>query len=105
MDAKWSDSIGFPLVQATVWYLFNDEECPLSKSDMKYCQLNPKELISVKFESKYTDSRDKNSFEYPVCNMESILFRPQCVKWNVLWHADQMSQKNIAKLSNIVDRS
>ena len=77
----------------------------INKADMIYCQLNPKVQISVKFKSKYKILTDKNSFEYPVCNMKTILFKPQSVKWNASWHAYQMSQNDIAKLPNIVDRS
>ena len=53
---------------------------PLSESLLDYCQLDPCEHISMKFETKYNNFIDKNAFENAVWKMAAILSWPQCVK-------------------------
>ena len=55
---------------------------PLSESLLDYCQLDPYEHISMKFETKYNNFIDKNAFENAVWKMAAILSWPQCVNWS-----------------------
>ena len=55
---------------------------PLSESLLDYCQLDPCEHISMKFETKYNNFIDKNSFENVVWKMAAILSWPQCINWS-----------------------
>ena len=53
---------------------------PLSEP-MLACSLDFYEQISVKFTSKYSSfQRQRNALDNVVCNMATILSRPQCVK-------------------------
>ena len=63
---------------------------------MTYCQLDPKEQTSVKFEPKYEVFIHENTFEKIVCEMQAILSRGdeltfllkdvtyQCLSWLLL---------------------
>ena len=53
---------------------------PLSESLLDYCQFDPCEHISMKFETKCNNFIDKNAFENAVWKMAAILSWPQCVK-------------------------
>ena len=54
----------------------------LSESLLDYCQLDPCEHISMKFETKYNNFIDKNAFENAVWKMAAILSWPQCFNWS-----------------------
>ena len=47
---------------------------------MIYCQLNPQEQISVRFESEFSDFNQQNAFENIVCKMSAISIRSQYAK-------------------------
>ena len=46
---------------------------PLTEPVLTYCQLDPQEQTSVKFESHYKTSIHENAFENVVCEMAAIL--------------------------------
>ena len=48
---------------------------PLPEPILPYCQLDPKEHISVNFDSKYELFIDQNALENVVWEMAAILFR------------------------------
>ena len=48
---------------------------PLSKPVLGYCQLDPKEQISVKFQPNYQTVHSRNASENIVCEMVAILSR------------------------------
>ena len=50
---------------------------PLSESMMTYCQLDPKEHISMKYYLKFKIFIQENARENIVCEMAAILSRPQ----------------------------
>ena len=52
---------------------------PLSKPMLRYCQLDPQVLTSVKFESKYKIFIHENAFENIVSEMAAILSREERV--------------------------
>ena len=52
---------------------------------LDYCQLNPKEQVSIKFHLKLKTFPRENAFVYAVCKMTAILSRPQCLnEWTAL---------------------
>ena len=53
---------------------------PLSEPMLSYCQIDPKEHISVKFYSKFNSFYSRNAFENVVWQVAAILSRHQCVK-------------------------
>ena len=75
------------LVQIMACRLFGTK--PLSDPILPYCQLHPKEHISVKFSLKFKVFIKQNALENVVCEMVAILSKPQCVE-PCLWH-----QKNV----------
>ena len=58
---------------------------PLSESMLEYCQLHPWEQTSVKFNRNWNIFIQENALENIVCEMASILSRPQCVKASRHW--------------------
>ena len=52
---------------------------PLSEPMLDYCQLDPCEHIQWKFNQNTTTFFEENARENVVCEMASILSRPQCV--------------------------
>ena len=62
---------------------------PLSEPMLPYCQLDPKEYISLKFYSKFEIFIKGNGIENVVCENENILSQPQCVNvwmpWTMTW--------------------
>ena len=65
--------IGSALVQRMACRLFGAE--PLSKPMLGYCQLNPQEHISVKFQSKYNFFIHESASENFISGMAAILSR------------------------------
>ena len=64
---------------------------PLSEPTLEYCQFEPWEKISVKFEVKFIIFIQENILENVVCEMAAILSWPQCVKrsfgiFMLWWH-------------------
>ena len=53
---------------------------PLSETMLDYCYLNPYEQTSVKFQSEFKHFIHENALENVVCEIASILSRPQCIK-------------------------
>ena len=51
----------------------------LSEPMMTYCQLDPKEHISMKYFSKFKIFHPRNAFENIICGMAALLSWPQCV--------------------------
>ena len=49
---------------------------PISEPMLPYCQLDPKEHISVKFYLKFKTFIQENALENTVCEMAVILFLP-----------------------------
>ena len=47
---------------------------------MAYCQLDPKEYISIKYYLKFKVFIPENAFENVICEMAAILSQPQCAK-------------------------
>ena len=63
------------------WRLFGTK--PLSKPMLRYCQLDPKEHILVKFHSKFNNFNLGNAPENVVCEMAAILPLPQYINCEV----------------------
>ena len=66
------------LVRITACRLFGAN--PLSEQMMVYCQLDPEEYISMKFDLKFKSFNQWNAFEDVSVKMAAISSRPQCVK-------------------------
>ena len=52
---------------------------PLSEPMMTYCQLDPKENISMNYYLKFKVFIQQNAFENIIWEMADILFQSQCV--------------------------
>ena len=63
---------------------------PLSEPMLEFCELDPWVQTAVKFESRKKSFHEENAFEN-VCEMETIMSWPQCVKQAVelllIWEA------------------
>ena len=55
---------------------------PLSEAVMEFCKLDPYEQTPVKFIRNSNILIQENALENVVCEITSILSRPQCVKVN-----------------------
>ena len=74
---------------------------PLSEPMLDYCQLDPCEHISMKIYQNTAIFIEENARENVVCEMASILSRPQCVNRHLsqlggslescLWHTDTIN--------------
>ena len=53
---------------------------PLSEPMLPYCQLDPKQCISVKFHLKFKSFHSRNCPSNTIGEMAAILSLPQCVK-------------------------
>ena len=58
---------------------------PFSETMLPYCQLDPKEHISVKLYLKFKSFHSRNLFENVLSEMAAILSRAQCVKAIAFW--------------------
>ena len=84
---QWVNSLGpsdasvniLTLVQIMACHMFGAK--PLSEPMLPYCQLDPKEHISVKFPLKFKSFHSINPLKMLSCEMSAILSRPQYVKW------------------------
>ena len=52
---------------------------PLSEPMLTYCQVDPKEHISMEFYLNSNIFVQENAFKYVVLEMAVILWRPRCV--------------------------
>ena len=77
-DAYMRQWIGSVLVQIMAWRLFGAK--PFSEPMLGYCQLDPKELTSVKFNQNTKIFIDENASENITWEMAAILFRGRWVK-------------------------
>ena len=73
---RWNGSV---LVQVMACRRFGAESLP--DPMLIYCQLDPKEHTSVKFEAKYKTIHSRNTSENVVCEMAAILSSGRWVIW------------------------
>ena len=73
---RWTGSV---LVQVMACRRFGAE--PLPDPMLIYCQLDPKEHTSVKFEAKYKTIHSRNTSENVVCEMAAIVSTGRWVMW------------------------
>ena len=79
-DAYMHQSVQHTLVQIMACRLFGAK--PLSRPMLPYCQLDPKEHISVIFYVKFKVFIQGNALKNVVCEMVAIFSRSQCVGWD-----------------------
>ena len=66
---------------------------PLPEPTLTYCQLDPKEQTSVKFESRYGNFIPKNAFQNVVCEMADNLSRERWV--TDIWYNQHITNMHI----------
>ena len=75
----WSTGFWYSIVFNSLRLFGNN---PLSEPMMVYCQLDPKEHITMKFYFKLKSFHSRTCiWKYRLKKMVAILFWPECVKW------------------------
>ena len=99
-DVTWYGGSGSRLVQVKTSHILGAN--PLLESMLSYCPLNHCEQISVNLIQTIIPCFQENSFENTICQMESIVFRPQCV-YISSWNCSEQSAMSVISYDFSID--